>query len=45
MKCFAMDTQYLAALTTHAGLYKVPVARLKKKEPVARVDGDQVKKE
>jgi hypothetical protein len=41
-----MDTQYSAAMTTHAGLYLVPVAGPKKKEPApAAVDGAPAKKE
>jgi formate hydrogenlyase subunit 6/NADH:ubiquinone oxidoreductase subunit I len=43
-KCLAMETQYPAALTTHAELHKVPVAGPKKKEPAAGVDGAKPEK-
>ena len=41
-KCLTMDTQYSPATTTHAGLYKVPVAGPKKKEPAPAADGAAV---
>jgi formate hydrogenlyase subunit 6/NADH:ubiquinone oxidoreductase subunit I len=44
-KCLAMDTQYSAAMTTHAGLYMVPVAGPKKKEPAPAAPADGAKPE